>query len=259
MATKTRGDVKVPGKDIAQRVREDVFALLVTDVRADGWERNTATQNAFYVRGFTWFRDTVLDDRLNVTDCPLYIDDMKAELGKRTAWLATHFSWTSTFGGRQFIDAASPTKSYAPNFQKAAEIILLCEVIATGLRQKHGSGPTADDVLSHMRIEPALSFIHNFHQGIIETLTTPQKAVLRQWTGQFGNDVFLDMTANKKTVTHKLAERTLRFFRQNVPDADLGEVDFRHYPKRKYNPSTFEHIDVKEDDIAEAARREEKR
>jgi hypothetical protein len=259
MAAKARGEVKVAGNEIAQRIREDVFALLDKDVRADGWERNIGTQNAFYVRGFTWFRDAVLQNRLNVTDSSDFIAPMKDELAKRPAWKETHFAWDSTFGIRQFIDAASSTKTYAPNFQKSAEIILLCEVIATALNKKHGSGPTADDVLGHMRIEPAVSFIHDFNQGVLDGLTGPQKVMLRQWTGQFGNEVFVDMTANRKTVTHKLAKRTLHFFRKNVPGADLGDVDYRFNAKRNYKPSTAERIDVKEEDIAEAARREEKR
>lgn len=235
----------------AEDIRGDIFLLFDQDVRYPNWEQTNGVKNAFYVRGFTWFRDEVLEGRLNVTDGVSYIPMMKKELADRTAWHVAKFRWTDPFGGRQFIDTASSRSAYAPNFQKAVEIVLLCEIIARELRKKNGKGPSADDVLLHMHIEPALSFIHDFNLGVWETLTPGERTQLRQWTGQPGNNVFVEM-ANGNTVTHKLAERTKRFFERQKPNVDLGDVSF-HY--RKGNLAKSEHIDVKEADLPVEARR----
>lgn len=238
----------------AELVDRDVRALLEVDVSYGGWEHGTADMKAFYVRGFTWFKDCVIKDKLQLTDCTGFIPHMKERLRSKEAWLSTPFPWDSPFGGRQFIDAASVKLQLTPKFHKAAEIILLCEVIADHFHARDASRPSPTSVYDHMRIEPAVSFIHGFRKDVVDGLSAEERLRLRQWTGQPSNDVFYDM-ADGKTVTHKLAERTLKFFGANVRRIDLGDADHRFSASRTYNPSKHERVDVKNDDLPEEARR----
>lgn len=237
----------------AEVVRDDVYALLEVDVTYPDWERRTADKKAFYVRGFTWFRDRVLARHLNVTDCGGYVPVMKALLAQRPEWRRTSFPWDERFSPRQFVDSASDVRRLSPKFHKAAEIILLCEVIATDLHRKYSTNPPPETVYDYMRIEPAVSFVHGLNRDVVQGLSPEQGKALRQWTGQPSMTVFFDM-ADGATVTHKLAVRTLRYFERRVPKIVLGEVDYKFWPNRNYNPSKNESFDVKDEDLPAEAR-----
>lgn len=237
----------------AARARLNPLALLEVDVAYPGWEHETAAQKAFYVRGFTWFRDKVLVNRLNITDCKHYIPDMKQALSARTGWTSTNFSWDEDFGSRQFVDSASPKNQLTPKFHKAAEVILLCETIAGAHYEENSNFPSPDEVYDRMRIEPAVSFIEGLDREVVQALAPEQLNTLRKWTGQSSNAVFLDM-ADGKTVTDKLARRTARFFERQLPQIALGDVEWRYSPRRDYKPTKLEKVDVKESDIPPEAR-----
>ena len=235
-------------------VQEDLRALLERNISYSGWEGLTGSKTAFYVRGFTWYRDMVLGpSHFAVTDCDKYVDAMKERLRGRTSWHDNSFDWTESFGPRQFIDAASPNRHFTPKFHKAVEIIVLAEVIADDLHRRNPSIPDGNEIYEHLRIEPAVSFVHGFTRGVFEKLTSGEKHGLRQWTGQPSNDVFYEM-GDKKTVTDKLAHRTRNFIEKNVTRIDLGEVDFKFVASRKYKPSPYERVDVKEGDLPPEAR-----
>lgn len=235
-------------------VSEDLNALLERDISYSGWEGLTGSKTAFYVRGFTWYRDMVMGPaHFSVTDCDKYVSDMKIRLLARTSWHDNGFDWSENFGPRQFIDAASPNRHFTPKFHKAVEIIVLAEVIADDLHRRDHAIPNGAEVYEHLRIEPAVSFVHGFTREAFEKLTAEEKRGLRQWTGQPGNDVFYEM-GDRKTVTDKLAHRTRNFIERNVARIDLGEVDFKFVTSRKYKPSAYERVDVKEDDLPVEAR-----
>ncbi|MGJ5067529.1 hypothetical protein [Bradyrhizobium oligotrophicum] len=234
----------------ADAVASDVLQLLEFDVSYPGWEHETAKQKAFYVRGFSWFRDKVIKDLLNITDCDTYVDEMKGRLKTRSKWIEKPFEWNDDFGARQFINAASPVKRLTPKFHKAVECLLLCEVIADSLHLKDGSRPTGAEVYSNMSIEAAVSFIHGLDLGMLDNLTDNEWAALRRSTGQQSNHVFLEM-AQGKTVTHKLAIRTRHFLANRKSSGRLGDASFRFSTTRKYKPSDFELIEVAPADLGE--------
>lgn len=237
----------------AEKVRDDVYALLEVDVTYPGWESGTAEKKAFYVRGFSWFRDKVLGRHIYPTACGSYVPGMKKLLRERPGWLERPFRWQEDFALRQFVNSASSQRRLTQKFYKAAETILLCDVIAADLHRKNPQNPPADAVYEHMRIEPAVSFVHDLNKNVLQSLSPEQFEMLRRWTGQPNREVFFEMAAGD-TVTHKLAQRTKRYFNKYVPEAMLGEPDFRFWPKRTYKPSGNENFDVKEEDLPYEAR-----
>lgn len=223
--------------------RNDPLALLEVDITYPGWEYQVGDRKSFYVRGLTWFRDRVLSGKRNVTDCGSYIPQMKELLRGCERWRKLPFPWDEPFSVRQFIDAASLTRRTTPKFQKAAEIILLCETIARDIHDRDSTRPSPNDIYDHMRIEPALSYIHGLEREPLQALRVQEKDLLRRWTGQGSNEVFYDM-ADGFTVTHKLAQRTRRFFTLRAAHMELGDVDYRLSHHWNRGPSRFENVAV---------------
>ena len=149
---------QLPGESRADWVARDLYAILEYDVTYQGWEHETAENKAFYVRGFTWFRDNVINGHMNITDAGKFIPQMKSTVSGRSAWSTLPFKWTEPFGDRQFIDTASPQRKLTPKFQKGVEVIALCEAIADSIATADASRPSGKDVYEHMRLEPAVSF-----------------------------------------------------------------------------------------------------
>src|SRR6516225_5300607 len=61
------GDV-LPVEQRSEAVRRNVLELLEVNVTYEGWENETADEKAFYVPGFRWFRDRVINGKLNITE-----------------------------------------------------------------------------------------------------------------------------------------------------------------------------------------------
>jgi hypothetical protein len=228
----------------------DPGRLLEVDVRYEGWLHQTAPLKAFYVRGFTWFRERVIPNKIMITDIPgAHINRMKEIIASRPAWQSLPFDWREKFGSRQFIDSASPKILLTPKFQKAVEIIVLCEAAAEAIHARDPSCPPPAEVYSRMRIEPAVSYLHGFDRSTLENLinTHGDRFLddMRRWTGQKSATVFYDM-ADGATVTHKLVIRLHRLLKARYLGGRIGEPDYRYNPSRKYRPSRNEDIDVKE-------------
>jgi hypothetical protein len=235
-----------PGELRADWIARDLYAILDQDVTYPGWEHETAENKAFYVRGFSWFRDNVINGQINITDVAPFIPQMKSLLKTRTAWMALPFKWDETFGDRQFIDAASPHRKLTPKFQKAVEVIVLCEAIADDMHSRDSSKPSGKVVYDHMRIEAAVSFIRDFDRTLIKELESKKGDFLRDlrnWTGQGTHNVFYDM-ADGKSVTHKLAVWTHCFLETRFPNCGVGEVDFRLNRRKRWKPTTLEDVDA---------------
>lgn len=231
----------------------NVLALLDVDVTYPGWEHEIGSRKAYYVRGFSWFRDKVLNDHLFVTECGSYIPEMKKLLSKRRGWTSLPFGWKDDFSIRQFIDTASRYRKLTPKFHKAAEVILLCEVIARDIHSRDPRRPAPEEVYRRMRIEPAVSYVHGFDRSVIERLSPTDLDLLRRWTGQPGNEVFFDL-AGGHTVTHKLALRVREFFTIRLTDVPLGDVGFRFRGKNyRLGPSSNEFVDVDTRELPEVS------
>lgn len=240
----------------AEMIAGNLYALLEVDITYEGWEHETGESKAFYVRGFSWFRDHVINGYMNITDAGDFIDDMKEIVKSRPAWLATPFRWQEDFGTRQFIDAASPQRKLTPKFHKAAEIIVLCEAIAAYVHTKDPSRPDPGKVYDHMRIEPAVSHLHGFDRTLLATLESAHQdfmADIRRWTGQKTPLVFSDMALGK-SVTHKLARWTQNYITNRFPGSRIGDVDFRLGRRKKCSPSMEEDVNTKEEDLPPEAR-----
>lgn len=220
--------------------------LLTDSIVYGGWEGEIGKKKAFYVRGMRWFQSTVLSNRLNVTDVSGYIDEMQERLVARPDWLKLSFDWDEKFSSRQFIDAASPSRRYAPRFDKAVKIIVLCETIADALRKKHGDVvPRGKEVYRHLQILPAVFYIHDFNRSVLDQAQSQDGKFLtdlRTATQQPTSEVFRDM-ADRKTVSRWLAQCTSDFFAERLPKVDLGSVSSRFRSNVKFTPSTHEFWD----------------
>lgn len=239
-------------------VNHDVYDLLAAKITYDGWEIETATQKSFYVRGYTWFRQQVLNGALNVSGVaatPHYIEQMQGLIQARPNWMDKSFPWNEKFGPRQFVNAFS-AKRVPCQFHKAAQVVALCEVVASDLHERHPTRPHPSVVLQRMRIEPAVSYVHDLSRPLLERIERDDPSLfqkMRQWTGQKSPTVFYDM-ADNKTVTHKLARWTRAFILARYPNMPIGDVGFRYDDRRIYKPSENEYYDANEQDLPEEAR-----
>lgn len=246
MSTPEKGKAAPTTK--AERVALNVYELLEEDVTYDGWEHETAEKLAFYIRGFTWFRDKVIAGKIKLAAVGAFIPQMKTIVQQRPGWIGKPLNWNEPFGDRQFINVASATRRHTPRFHKAAEIIALCEAITGHVHAQDPTRPAPDEVYEHMRVEAAVSYIHGFDLDLVKKLEEEKPTFLRELglaTGQRSLNVFREM-AHGRTVTHKLARWTHVFLVQEFENHAVGEVDFRLHGKRLYQPSKEENVDVKE-------------
>jgi hypothetical protein len=158
------------------------------------------------------------------------------------------FNWTEPFGPRQFIDSASPKKLLTPRFQKAVQVIVLCEATAGAIHSEDPTRPSASDVYNFMRVEAAVSYLPGFDRAMLDELIAKHGDEfledLRRWTGQQDTAVFFDL-AEGRTVTHKLVERLHRLLKRKYWSGKIGEPSFRYNPTRTYEPTRNEDIEVK--------------
>ncbi len=218
--------------------------LLMEPVTDAGWEFGLGKKRIFLIHGIKWFRSAVLGKKLSVSDAAMYIKDMKQRLSLREDWTNLSFDWTAPFSPRQFIDAASPAKLVPLQFDKAVQVLLLCEVIADELHKNYQGTLVGNDVYRSMAILPACFYIHDFDR---EALRRASEAVpqlltkLREATRQRSTQVFRDM-AEGKTVTKWLAEATRAALINEAPDLELGSVDFRVRKNVTFRASEYEEI-----------------
>jgi hypothetical protein len=252
-----KGTNVFPGKGF-DAVERDITKLLQEDISYEGWFHKTAQKKAFYVRGFTWFRERVIAGKVNIYDIPdeARIKRMKEIIESRPEWKNTPLNWNEDFGFRQFIDSASPKVMLTPKFQKAVEIIVLCEVTAEEIHKEDPSRPGPREIFDHMRVEGAVSFLRGFGADTLKALADEHGDQFRQdlriWTGQGDPTVFFDL-AKSQTVTHKLVRRLHRLLKGKYLGERIGEPEYRFNGQRIYKPSKNEDIDVKDDKLPPGA------
>jgi hypothetical protein len=220
----------------ATNALNDFTGLLEHDISYPGWHNETAKNIAFYIRGYTWFKENVLDRiPMNITGCKEVLPRQKEIILGRTSWKTPHFDWNEKLAPDQIHKAVSFTKRKPIQFSKAVEATVVFEAIAELLAAKV---PEFDplDVYDRIRIEAAVSYINDFDLVKLEALKKEDPSFfpkLRAHTGQSNNAVFFDM-ANGNTVTQKLAESVAAFVR---PHIDIGDVGFRLNRGRRAKPS----------------------
>lgn len=227
-----------------------VLDILTDDVTYKGWEVETGKQKAFYVRGSTWFHTNVEDTIQNLA---AHISEMQDVILTRTDWHEGFTDWATEYSIRQAYDGLQLGGRKPLLFTKAVKTIVLCEVAA---RHKHGDDfvrdhfyglvATASGLRPRMRIEAAVSFIHDFNTTSLDQLKARNAQILRQLqdaTAQRRTSVFTDMSNDSKTVTHRLCKQVHEYLVANYPEIDIGMVDFRLDGRRGVSPSQNEFID----------------
>lgn len=218
--------------------------LLVHDVTYPGWETETAQAKAFYVLGVTWFRTNVL---AQVTAIGRYIPRMHEVISRRQEWqCGTVFNWDEPFSERQAHRSLAPSSREPLKFQKAVQTLVACEAAA---EDRLGTDFSQDEFYRRMRIEAAVSYIHDFDELKLNKMRDRRPdflTVLMQKTGQRGTSVFTDMVHDKKTVTHKLCLKVKEIIDRDFPSSGIGIVDFRFDPIHKARPSQNEFVPLAE-------------
>jgi len=218
----------------------DYKYLLVHDVTYDGWNKETAQERAFYIRGYTWYRNNVLEKiGINITDCKQFIPDQADIISGRESWHDGLFDWKKPLAPNQLLEAVSKKKRKPIKFEKAVACLVVFEAMAKRL-----PGFDAQDVYGHMRIEAAVSYINDFNMNTLDTIRSRDSDFLenlKKSTEQRSKAVFNDM-AGRKTVTHKLAVRVQEFIREKYKDSEIGDVDCRYNQKVTFTPSDEEEV-----------------
>jgi len=221
--------------------------LLMQNIEYDGWEHQIGNQRAFIVRGFTWFFNCLASNGNNRRAANFedkkYIDRMQKILESRDEWINLPFPWNEDFSPRQAMYASSaksnPSKRFL-SFYKAVQTIVLCEAIIEDIKN------TTLDVYENMRIQPSLSYIHEFEQKHLDVLNkNKQFDELIEITGQKTRSVFNEM-AQGHSVTEVLAVAVHQFFRDKHPEISIGSVDFRPNARMKNKTSTYEDFHIEQ-------------
>jgi hypothetical protein len=214
--------------------------LLMEEIIHPGWEGSVGTMRSYYIRGATWLRGNVLpvvsdlNERTN--------EDFTALLANYPGIAAAHFNWQQAYSPRQGMAALSLKKRSPIMFNKAVQTILLCQKIADERIAAGSSTAGANDVMSRLRIDPAIFYIRDFDQEQLDRLAGANPHVLerlREMTGQRTRVVFGDM-ARGQTVTKRLAEATRLALGELFPNEDFGGIDFRYQPGFTLAASTSE-------------------
>ena len=199
-----------------------VDLLTRKDFLNPGWEITTARQKSFYVTGAIWFTQHILPE---VTKLAHYEPEFYDALYQRKDWHIAALNWSEHFSSRQAIDALSLKKRRPLRFIKAAQTILLCEVVLEEDKIIRAINASVEDLYGHMKIEPAVYYLEGYdidlHRALVRSADTFQPTALRICKQRFMN-VFEDM-ARGYTVTHDLASKFKEVVSEFAPDR-IGNV-----------------------------------
>jgi len=197
--------------------------LLTDRIDYDGWQHTLGSEKSFFVRGVTWVRSAYLPKASELTR---YVEALPEHLHEYASFLQSDFNWTKTFSPRQALNAISLTNRKPLKFDKAVLTIVACDLAA---RRIFDDDAVPSTVFGRMRIEPSLFYIRDFDRDALVSLMKHDPNILetlRDETDQVSRKVFEEM-ARGFTVTKLLADRTLEIIKRNVPDAPVGQVDWR--------------------------------
>lgn len=199
-----------------------VDLLTRKDFLNPGWEITSARQKSFYVTGAIWFTQHILPE---VTKLAHYEPEFYDTLYQRKDWHVAALNWSEHFSSRQAIDALSLKKRRPLRFIKAAQTILLCEVVLNEDKIIRAINASAEDLYEHMKIEPAVYYLEGYdidlHRTLVRSVKTFQPTALRACKQRF-IDVFEDM-ARGYTVTYDLASKFKEVVSEFAPNR-IGNV-----------------------------------
>jgi hypothetical protein len=160
-----------------------------------------------------------------VTKISFYEPEFYDLLESRKSWHVDALNWNEHFSPRQAIDALSLKKRRPLRFMKAAQTILLCEVVLLEDRKQRDLNVSVEELYENMRIEPAVYYLEgydmNLHRALIRDFEAFRPTALRACRQRF-MDVFEDM-ARGYTVTQALATRFRNVVAEFAP-SEIGAV-----------------------------------
>ncbi len=216
--------------------KPSVYELLTFADLDAGWERTTAKQRSFYVRGATSFLATVDSPVSEVAKFSATAFDML----RSVFHVPEGQEWIEGFSPRQVMDALSLTNRRPVRFSKAALVIATCEAMAQALRTE---GRNIERPFAMMKIEPATFYLNDFDVAFLNNLNKDEPdilEILRDATGQRSRAVFIDLS-NGYTVTRVLAEKTRSALQSVFPNRLFGGVDSRYHRGMK-GASSYEEL-----------------
>ena len=186
------------------------------------WEITTARQKSYYVSGSVWFTQHVLPE---ITKIAHYEPEFYDTLYRRKSWHIATLNWDEHFSPRQAIDALSLKKRKPLRFMKAAQTILLCEVVLNEDKELRHINATVEDLYENMKIEPAVYYVEGYdislHNKLLRDVENFRPTALRACRQRFMN-VFEEM-ARGYTVTFDLATKFRNVVAKFAPN-EIGEV-----------------------------------
>lgn len=192
----------VPGSPPASYYQSLIrFRVADADVSTEfqpNWRVSLAKNRAFYVRGISWFQETV-ESTLSRVDRPL--DRIKSLIAAEPQWKSTNFNFAAPYAANLQLYRAARKEPLV--FDKAVATIIL-------LYQYCLEKGYASSVLHKFSIEPAVHIITSFDTVLLEKIErrNPQYLhALADATMQQTKEVFYRMARQEGTVTYKLARR----------------------------------------------------
>ncbi len=182
------------------------------------WETNLAPKKIFYIRGYSWFRESVgsvtsvsQDSQANL------VKEMLEIVNGRSEWSRHANIRENDFSFRLQVAEALGAGRACQKLQKALGTLGVCEAF---LKQQLDAGKTnvtVKQMYERMHIQPACFYISNFTSQLIETAREVDSkflSKLEEETGQLRHSVFHEMALTesrsgafkRSLVTRELAE-----------------------------------------------------
>lgn len=229
----------------------DYKSLIRPEIQKDeSWPFENPKVKAFHVRGFTTFKRAVSSRVSQDFQVPEIQRLHRELLAKATTWSGENAKYRfgdELFSPRQAINAAGSHPKRL-NIAKAIETIAYCSAATFYLleRQQVSSLSSHLDVFDFMYVEPAMSYIIDFSEDILEAISAQNPQALSTLcfiTGQDSKEIFYDMAAGA-TVTYKLAFRVQTYLRAEFPDMVVGEISSNYSKRKKYTAKSSETVNI---------------
>lgn len=223
--------------------------LLTDDITYAGWHLQTGRQKAFYIRGVTWFRTNVED---TVQNLGVFAPQMQALVGDRSTWHPELAGKDEPYSLRQAYDALKYNGRAPLKYTKAVQTLALCEAAALARHGEdfvrdhfYGLVDTPSGQRPRMRIEAAVSYIHDFDAAKLKELTSLRPSFLADVTaavGQKSVQLINDMSVASKNVTYRLCCQVRDYIVENFPTVAIGEIEFTLAGPKRYGVSEHEYV-----------------
>jgi hypothetical protein len=145
---------------------EGPLRLVTEDITFPRWTKFIRNSREFHLTGVDWFKQQVPHaSMVSEPELQEFRGRMVRLIVSRPKWTAVTFGW-DTYALNQYALALSGSSMI---FERAAQSIVLCEVIAEEYSAKGLSSVRRSEVYERMRIEPSKEFM-NWRYEFIERL-----------------------------------------------------------------------------------------